>query len=667
MLRSETMKPRSLLVLAATALVILTAPCQAARGQRAGEGAGVKVDPAEAFLMARDAIRVGDAGKLQRMMPHVKGYPLEPYLEYWSLRPDRSSPEAISDFLARNEGTLLAEQLRSEWIKSLARRGDWDAFLRERPKLVNEDADMACYGLLARRRANNDDSALDELKAFWLAPRELAEGCVALAREQFESGRYGSEQAWQRFRVLTEAGRLQTAKRVVELLPKAEAPSQQAVSQAFDSPAKYVQTLGKSLRSRASREVAMLAFARMGRSDPSFAAVKFGEALRSSPVREAFSAEERAYVWGHIAAAAARRHMPEALDWFSLAEETALSDDQLAWRTRIALRMGAWSQVLASIERMTPPARAEAAWTYWRARALVALGKPEEARPVFARIAGEHHYYGRLAGDELGQPMLLPAATRPTPKELEQAAGVPGLQRALALFALGMRIEGIREWNWALRGMDDRQLLAAAELARTNEIWDRAIATADRTIALHDFSLRYPAPHRAIFSEQAKARELEEPLVFGLVRQESRFIANARSSAGASGLMQLMPATARWVASKLGLKNFSPAHVTSIDMNAMLGTYYLRRVLDDMYGQAVVATAAYNAGPGRARNWLDASPMEGAVYIESIPFGETRDYVKKVMTNAFYYAAVLGGKSMSLKERLGRVAPRATLAATETP
>ena len=153
-------------------------------------------------------------------------------------------------------------------------------------------------------------------------------------------------------------------------------------------------------------------------------------------------------------------------------------------------------------------------------------------------------------------------------------------------------------------------------------------------------------------------RELEESWVLGLVRQESRFITNAKSTAGAAGLMQLMPATAQWVARKMGMKDFSLARVHDVDVNTALGTFYLRTVLNELDGHPVLAAAAYNAGPGRARRWRDAKPIEGAIYAESIPFNETRDYVKKVMSNTMYYSAVLGGQTASLKERLGMVAPR---------
>jgi soluble lytic murein transglycosylase len=237
-------------------------------------------------------------------------------------------------------------------------------------------------------------------------------------------------------------------------------------------------------------------------------------------------------------------------------------------------------------------------------------------------------------------------------------AANPGLQRALALLRLDQRTEGVREWNWALRGMDDAELLAAAEVARRAEMWDRAISAADRTIGMHDFNVRFLAPYRSVFTEQARAQGLEEPYVLGLVRQESRFIPNAKSVAGASGLMQLMPRTARWVARQIGMKDYAPSRVTDVDVNIALGTSYLKYVLDELDGSPVLAAAAYNAGPGRARRWKADRPLEGAIYAETIPFSETRDYVKKVLSNTVYYAALYGGDAKSLKSRLGTVPSR---------
>jgi soluble lytic murein transglycosylase len=628
-------------------------------------GAAPKSDPADqAFLVARDAFRAGDSVKLSRAAPRTKGHVLEPYVQQWQLRLhlDEARTEAVQAFLRAHEGSLPAEQLRAEWLKLLGRKGQWDEFREERPRLANEDTDILCYGLLHRWRSG-DLSAAADLKRVWTSPQELPLGCSALAEQLLQSGRYASHEIWQRFRVLAGAGRIPAAKKLLERLPERETPRSKSIDYALNSPMKHLLQLSGALATRPAKELALLALSRIAKHEPQLAAEQFTAGLR-----EQFAAEEQGYVWGQIATAAARRHMPEALEWFIAAGDAELSDEQRAWHLRSALRADDWEQVLAAVERMSLQARIETAWTYWRARALKALGRVEQASPLFGLISGEYNFYGRLAAEELELPFALPPRPAPaTDAELARILSVPGIQRSLALFRLEMRTEAVREWNWSIRGMEDRDLILAAEVARRHEIWDRTINTADRTVALHDFSLRYPAPHREIFTNHARARSLEEHWVLGLVRQESRFISAARSSAGAAGLMQLMPATARWVAKKMGMKNFSWARVNSVDVNAALGTYYLRQVLDDLNGQHILAAAAYNAGPGRARRWMGSRPMEGAVYIETIPFNETRDYVKKVMVNTLYYAAVHGGEPGSLKARLGTVGQRAIFAATDTP
>ncbi|PKO83166.1 MAG: lytic transglycosylase, partial [Betaproteobacteria bacterium HGW-Betaproteobacteria-11] len=282
----------------------------------------------------------------------------------------------------------------------------------------------------------------------------------------------------------------------------------------------------------------------------------------------------------------------------------------------------------------------------------------DEAFVMFRKIAGPANFYGNLAGEELGQPLTLPPlAAPPLAEERAAAQAHPGLQRTLALFGLDMRVEGVREWNWSLRGMSDRQLLASADLARRNEVWDRAIASAERTRLEHDFSLRYLAPFLDAVVPEVEAQALDAAWVYGLMRQESRFVIQANSAVGARGLMQVMPATARWVAKKIKLASFHPRQIGELETNVRLGTSYLKMVLDALDDQPVLATAAYNAGPGRARRWRGAEPLEGAIYAETIPFAETRDYVKKVMSNTLYYSALLGNRPLSLKARLGVVQP----------
>ncbi|MFY9509363.1 MAG: transglycosylase SLT domain-containing protein, partial [Rubrivivax sp.] len=261
--------------------------------------------------------------------------------------------------------------------------------------------------------------------------------------------------------------------------------------------------------------------------------------------------------------------------------------------------------------------------------------------------------YGKLATEDLGTPLAMPAAPQPlTAEERAAARANPGFARALQLIALGLRNEGVREWNFTLRGLGDRELLAAAQLACEREVWDRCINTSDRTRGEIDMAQRFPMPFRREVLAKAGDIGLDPAYVYGLIRQESRFIMDARSGVGASGLMQIMPNTAKWTAKKIGM-DYRAEMLTDRDINLQLGTNYLKIVLDDFGGSQAMAAAAYNAGPNRPRRWREGGVFEPAAWAESIPFNETRDYVKKVLSNAVYYTALLTGKLPSLKTRLG--------------
>ena len=617
-------------------------------------GYAAKLDPQDAALLAaRDAFEGNHRAKLGTLAPKLKDHLLEPYVEYWQLffKLPGASTQDVRDFLSRYAGTALAEQLRTDWLKVLGRSGRWELFQAEYPALSGDDPEVTCYMLLARWK-REDASVPGDFRPLWNAPRELPEGCLALARAIVKAGQLGSREVWGRFRVLVDAGLMGAAKRSMEFLPRGEAIDAKRLSAVIRAPVKFLRNPQVDLAKAADRELVIAALTLAADAEPRAAA-----GFWSGGLSDAFPVEDRRYVWLMLAMNGALRHMPEALDWFG--EVGALTDEQLGWRARIAMRTDRWVEVRSSIERMSPLAKNDPVWIYWYGRAERELGSPLEAQGYFERIAGEHNFYGRLAAEELGVSLRIPArAPLPTESEIAEVAAIPGLARALALYRLDMRTEATREWLWTIRGMDDRKLLAAAELARRNEAWDRAIGTADRTILAHNFSVRYLAPYREVLAENGRSRDLEESWVLGVVRQESRFITGAKSSAGATGLMQVMRPTAKWVAQRMRMKNFSWTRLHEPDLNAALGTYYLRHVLDQFDGSPVLAAAAYNAGPSRARLWRGTAPVEGAIFAETIPFVETRDYVKKVMTNTVYYAAVLGTEPTPLKTRLGMVLPR---------
>ncbi|MCC6610919.1 MAG: lytic transglycosylase domain-containing protein [Burkholderiales bacterium] len=604
----------------------------------------------DTFRVAADAFRKGHAGRLDAQAKELHGYALEPYVEYWQLklRLGEADAAAVQAVLARNEGLLLGERLRNDWLRVLAKQHQWDVLLAEYPKLAAEDPDVTCLALQARWR-NGDRSALAEVRAFWRAPQDIPAGCAPLIESEIAGGNIATHDVWERVRALLAANKTGPAKRTINYLPAAETPRERPIDAIAHNPNHYLEKYTHDLKKRVDRELVIYALTRAAQRDAELAASYYTPKLQ-----EQFPEKDQGYIWGQIATNAAKQHLPAATLWFARTGTAQLTDEQLAWRARAALRREDWPEVGAAIDRMSAEGRDDPTWVYWKGRSLRAAGDARGAELAFARIADGHDFYNKLAREELGLPLDVPLRGYvPADDEVARVAGNESLKRALALFRVDLRTEAVREWNWGVRGMGDRELLAAAELARRYEIWDRAINTANRTIGMHDFSVRFLAPYREIFSAQARAQGLDEHWVLGLVRQESRFISGARSSAGASGLMQLMPQTARWVARQIGMRDFSPRRLTDVDVNVALGMSYLKYVYDGLGESTVLAAAAYNAGPRRAQAWRAERPLEGAIYAETIPFDETRDYVKKVMSNTVYYAAIYGGEVRPLKERLG--------------
>lgn len=609
----------------------------------------------EAVLSAFDAYRAGDAIKFARFAKKLDGHILAPWIEYWrlSFTLEDASSEEVAAYFARFGDTYAAERLRTDWLKVLGRRGDWDRFESESQALARDDLEIRCYRLGARI-ARGDEAAVSEAMPVWLEPRELPPGCASLADALAERGALSVTDVWKRVRILFGSGAITAAKTTLAYLPKGEGPDERALAEAARAPKRLLDRLPASLARRPAREVAILAAIRLARSDYQAAASELQSRLASR-----LAEDEMRHLWARVAYEAARQHDERALKWYALAGDAVLDDEQLAWKARAALRRQDWSDVRDAVDRMSAGGRQDPAWTYWYGRALAAQGEEAGARAYYLRIAGQPDFYGLLADEELGYVGTIPDTMYvPTDGEVAEIGAQPGIRRSLELIRLGLRTEGVREWLFTLRGYNDVKLLAAAEVARRAEVYDRAIQAADRTERLHNFALRYPVPFHDVFREYAKTYGLDESWVLGLVRQESRFVHTARSSAGAAGLMQLMPRTAKYVAAKIGLRGYHPRRVAEVQTNITLGTGYLKMVLDQL-GHPVLASAAYNAGPGRARRWRDVKPLEGAIYTETIPFNETRDYVKKVLTNSVFYAAVLEQRITPLKERLGTIPPRA--------
>jgi soluble lytic murein transglycosylase len=606
------------------------------------------------FIAARNAFQAGDRARLARVAPGLQGYVLEPYVAYWQVKLDldRTSAEEVQAFLKRYENSVVAERMRADWLKVLATRANWALFNAEYPLLQSPDAETICYSAQARM-AFGDLSGLAAVKPLWTSGRDQPAACTPMFEAMLAGGQITTQDVWARMRLALEAGQVGLAKKLATYLPPADSPDPKALDAAADNPRRFLEHRAWGENNRSGRELAMFALYRLARVSPQQARDQWVK------IRSSFPVPDQRYAGGHIAYQAALRQDPQALVWFREAGAKGQNDQQLSWYVRSALRGQSWEDVLAATEAMSLKEKQEASWRYWRARAYKSRGRAAEANQLFAPISTEQNFYGRLALEDLGEVVeATPESYQPPKEDVEAMAQVPSFKRAIALYRFDMRLDGVREWAWGLRGLDDQKLLAAAEVAKRNGVYDRAIATAEKTRALHDFSIRYPVPFREAVRVSARQAQLDEAWVYGVMRQESRFQTEVRSSAGAMGLMQLMPATAKWVAKRIGMADFQQSMVTDIETNIRLGTYYLRYVYDMLDASPVLASAAYNAGPGRARQWRAPTAMEGAIYAESIPLNETRDYVKKVLANATYYAVQLKSQTRSLKERLGIIPPR---------
>ncbi len=661
--------------LAAVVLGMGAAPCIAqttAPTAPAAPAASAPVSPPDSVIMdMAQAFKQKDSARLTALLPAARGHFLEPWAAYWELstRLDKAPASDIQTFFQRFAGTYQEDRLRSEWLMQLGKRRDWANFSREYAQYrMQDDKSVQCYALWADSLSSGIDNTA-QLKNIWLEQKEADDACAGAAEQLLKNRSLfhttpAETMVWQRARLGMENNRPRVVTQAVGLVSPGSVDIASAV---YANPAQYLSEKLTAFQPK-TREIVSLALIRLAQQDPTAAAAEMGKLRWKAQLTQ----EERDWIWGVIGKKAAMKLDRSAADYFANGQFIAMHDDHLAWAARAALRVERWAQVQAAIEAMSESQRSDPTWVYWRARAM--LKSPNltdavraQANQLLQSIASSRGFYEQLALEELGQRITVPL--RPpalTQAEKDNASLNPGLVRALYAIRMGLRPEGVREWNYAISlhtkgGMDDRALLAAADFACRYEVWDRCINTSERTKTVIDAEQRFLMPFKASVLARCQQIGMDAAYVYGLIRQESRFILDAKSTVGASGLMQLMPATAKWTAKRIGLKNFQPKDVHDRDINIALGTSYLQVVLSSFENSMPMAAAAYNAGPGRVRTWRGQTgdpTLDAAIWAENIPFNETRDYVKKVVSNTVNYAALLTAQPQSLKARLGTVGPK---------
>jgi soluble lytic murein transglycosylase len=609
----------------------------------------------EQFLEARKALRKHRLTRYRELAGQLRDYPLYPYLQYAELRTrlDTVSEQEITGFLTTYADLPLGPLLQRGWLYRQARQGRWELFLKhyQPPQPV----ELQCYALQARLHTGDREGIEEDILPLWLVGKSQPDPCDPLFEYLYDVDYISDDLVWQRIRLAMKNGRTSLAGYLARRLPDSEQQWVALWRQAHNSPSATLRNPRLEDDTPRTREIILHTLQRLARFDP----VQAHEKWLAIESGYDFSAAERGALERYIALVAAQSHEPDAQDWLEALPPPVRDQHIREWQIRTAIRNRDWNAVLDHF-RALPAAEQQAdPWRYWRARALEQTGQRLPAMNEYAFLARERSYHGFLAADYLGWPYEMGYKSLDyDPPVLEALRRRPGLVRAHELYLAGMLSDARREWAHATRNMNDAELRLAAVLASQWGWNDRAILTVARTGDYADLKLRFPLEHEERVRHHAANSRLEPGHVFAVIRQESAFNREARSPAGARGLMQLMPATGRLTAQKNRISYHGTGQLYDIDKNLELGTSYLRQVMDRFGNNPVLASAAYNAGPHRVVRWLpESEPQSAASWIANIPYSETRQYVQRILAYAAIYDWRMEFPITRLDERMPPVLP----------
>lgn len=588
------------------------------------------------FLAAEKALKSGNQTLYRELKTSLQDYPLYPYLEYQELRNSLSTARAdeVEAFLERYADTPLADLLRKRWLNQLAGRKQWRDYLRfYRP---DSSVTRQCHYLNALLQTGSREEAFEQVEPLWLHGRSRPGACDPVFNAWRKAGHLTPALTWQRIELAMNKGQVKLVNYLKKLLPAQDRPWADLWLQLRSKPETALSS--KRLKQAHPMRTRLLQYAAVRKSylDP-VGAIAFWEKLQK---RYGFTPLEANLVERKLAQRLVRKDDPAAWAFLQQVEPCSHDSKLQEARLRSALYRLQWDQVLAWIGRLPEESQQSERWRYWRARALEQTGERGAATAIYRELAAERSFYGFLAADHVGAPYNLNQEAAPVSETLlAQTGRLPGVQRARELVALQRWSDARREWRFLTRRLSAEQTMAAAKIAQSWNWHDQAIFTLARSGYWEDLELRFPLEHEKSVSRHARKRDLDISWVYGVIRQESAFNPTVRSHAGAMGLMQLMPATARYVARKLLKQKRSPSRhdLTVPETNIRLGTTYLSDVLERLEQNPVLATAAYNAGPHRVSSWLPDRQLPADVWVELIPFKETRQYVERVFTYAVIY------------------------------
>ena len=607
------------------------------------------------FKSADKALRAENRVLFEQLKSNLENYPLYPYLLYRDLgrRLDKNPVAEIRAFLDTYTDVPVAERLYDAWLKQLAKEQRWQDYLQD--YRFNQNVTLNCYYRRALLETGRTQAALKEIEQLWMSAFSLPDTCDPVFAVWRSQGGFTPQRVWRRFQLAIANEQIALARYLRQLLPEAERNQAELWLRVHKTPQLILE--GNLFKPVTPRTFTILIHGLEQWADKD--SVEAANALDILKARYSLPPDALGPVERKIALYVASRGHPSALDRLTVLPAQWVDEAVEEWRVRVSLQRRDWESVLIWLERMTPKTREQPQWRYWRARALAASGRNEEADAIYRQLAEIRDYYGFLAADRLRIPYQIENKPLTASAEaVESLANLPGIQRARELFLLGDFAPARMEWHQATTKLDDITLKTAAQLAQRWGWHDQAIATLARTAYWDDLELRFPLPHHEQVLTEARNKAIDPAWIYAVMRQESIFRADARSPAGALGLMQIMPATGRRIANDLSLTPPSRQTLLQADTNIRFGAYYLRYTLNQLQNNPLLATAAYNAGPYRVIKWLpERGTTEADLWAETIPYVETRNYVKRIMEYATIYKYRLGDATGYMQTLMENVNP----------
>jgi len=606
------------------------------------------------FKQAREAIKAGHTQKFQQLAADLEDYPLYPYLRYEYLRRNLWSlpEETIAGFLKKHPDFPRTDKLRNRWLDILASQGRWHDYIQH--YVQPNDNRLRCLYLTARMKAGQTEYLLEDIRTMWLVGYSQDDACDSAFAKLEASSMMTDELIWERIRLAMANGETGLANYLGRKLdgPLKQLAGQWLAMHRNSSSTTYNPKIADTPR---GREVLQYGLKRLARQNLDRALDRWFKLKQSYD----FTAAERQQMQRNLAVIAAGKDHNEAYALLNEVDPSVVDSTVFIYRLRHALNNGKWAQLQQWTEGVPPNDIDNAQWRYWHARALEKTGNDQAARDIYHELAAKRDFYGFLAADRLNVSYQMNDFPLPvTQEQRDRVARLPAVQRAFEFLQLGEEYAARREWHHALEHMTSYQMQIAASLAAEKNWHDRAILALGKAQAYDDLATRFPVIHHDTLSRYAGKRGIDVAWMYGIIRTESAFWEDARSPAGALGLMQVMPRTARETARRLGMGNISTQSLLKAETNIPIGSQYLKQVYEQFDGNMILATAAYNAGPHRVKSWLPKTGcMEPDIWIENIPFHETRDYVKRVMSYTSIYDWRLEGQSAPLSTRMASVQP----------